>query len=540
MKRVVAALGAVVLVISVSTVVGGGGAQAVPQAPTLASIGSLSWSPCGGLQCADLVVPRDYKNPGAGSITLQLTRKVHTRSPYRGIMLTNPGGPGGSGTYLPVLADYVPGDAGLHYDWIGFDPRGVGHSTPTLRCNSQYFGADRPNFVPSTRRLMRYWVAKTTRYSRQCANSAAADKGLLPFLTTRDTVKDMESIRAAYQAATPLLDRPKIDKLNFYGFSYGTYLGQVYAVTYPTRVGRFVLDGMVGPDTWWYRANLNQEVGFDRNLNIYFRWIAAHPRVFRLGTDWRAIRRGFQAQLRKLDRQPAANGRLGPNELTDAMLSAGYYVYGWDSIGVAYSDLVRNGRGGALFTMYADGNMGDDNGYAMYLATQCTDVLRPPWTRQVTDAWRIHQSRPFLAWDNTWYNAPCRYWPAPSRSRIPVYGGRAGVTAPILMINETYDAATPFSGALTSRGRFPTARLIEGVGGTTHSGSLSGVSCVDNRIAQYLDTGAVPTRKPGRQSDLKCPKVPAPPVGAARLGAHGIPDSLRAHLLAAQVHSLRG
>lgn len=540
MKRIVAVLGAALLVVPLAGVVGGSGATAAPAAPAAPAAG-LSWSNCGDLQCSTLEVPRDYANPGSGSITLQLTRKKHTRSPYRGLMLANPGGPGGSGTYLPVLSDYVPRDAGLHYDWVGWAPRGVAGSTPALRCNNRYFTADRPNFVPRTGALMRYWVTKTARYAKQCGTSNAAQQGLLPFLTTRDNVRDMESIRAAYQANAPLLDKPRIDKLNFYGFSYGTYLGQVYAVTYPTRVGRFVLDGVVGPDTWWYQANLKQEIWFDRNLDVFFRWLAAHPRVYRLGTSGAAIRRGFEEQLRKLDRRPAADGRLGPNELTDALLAAGYYVYGWDAIGRAYAQLVRNGRGAALYRMYAEGNLGDDNGYAMYLATQCTDVLRPPWTRQVRDAWKIHRTHPFLAWDNTWYNAPCRYWRASSKQRIPVYGGRAGVTAPILMINETYDAATPFSGALTSRGRFPSARLIEGYRGTTHSGSLSGVACVDNRIAQYLINGALPARRTGRTSDLRCPMVPPPPVAAARStrGA-GLPTWVRERLMGAQANSLRG
>jgi pimeloyl-ACP methyl ester carboxylesterase len=537
MKRLVAVLGAACMVVSLAAVAGNNGAQAVPSVPTPANV---SWSACNdgsGLECGSLQVPLDYNNPGGEKITLALSRRKATALPYRGIMVTNPGGPGASGLHLPLLADYVPGNAATHYDWIGFDPRGVGASTPSLHCNRTFFGANRPNFTPKTRALMRYWVRKTMRYSLQCVNSPA--RRLLPFLTTRDNVKDVESIRAALRADAPGPEKTALDKLNYYGFSYGTYIGQTYAVTYPSKVGRFVLDGVVDPVSYWYRANLNQEIGFDRNLNIYFQWIAKHSSVFKLGTDWRAIRRGFQAELRKLDRHPAAAGRLGPDELIDAMLSAGYYVYGWNDIGLAYSNLIRHGRGGALFSMYADGNMGDDNGYAMYLATQCTDVRRPSWTRQVRDAWRINKSHPFLAWDNTWFNAPCRNWQAPSHSRIALYG--SSVTAKILMINETYDAATPFSGALTSRGRFPSASLIEGRNGTTHAGSLSGVACVDNRIANYLSTGAVPTRLSGRRSDVVCPKVPPPPAGSSSryAGRGGMPSALRDQLLFGQRYALR-
>ncbi|MBO9521702.1 MAG: alpha/beta fold hydrolase [Nocardioidaceae bacterium] len=526
MKRLVAVLVAAVLAASVAAVVGSGGAQAAPQAKAL--VPAFGWSDCGGgVECGSFQVPLDWSNPGGTKITLAVTRRVHTGATYRGVMLVNPGGPGAPGTGLADLGRYVPGGAGNEFDWIGFDPRGVGSSTPSLHCNSRYFGVNRPTFVPRTSRLMRYWLAKTGQYAAQCGASAA--RALLPHVATIDTVKDMEAIRAAYAAETPGTGT----KLNFYGFSYGTYLAQVYATLYPSQVGRFVLDGVVDPVRYWYASNLQQEVLFDRNLNRYFQWLARHPRAYRLGTDWRAIRRGFNALLVKLDRHPSARGRLGPDELIDAMLPAAYYVFDWDGIGRAYSVLKRTGKGGAMFAMYAGANMGDDNGYAMYLATQCTDVLRPGWPVQRRDAWRIHRSFPFLAWDNTWYNAPCLRWRAPSHARIGITG--AHVTSKILMINETYDAATSFSGALVARSRFPTASLIEGYKGTTHAGSLNGVACVDNRIGIYLRTGVVPARQAGTRSDIRCPRVPPPPATGLRTTGGGLPASIRAILTAAQL-----
>jgi pimeloyl-ACP methyl ester carboxylesterase len=443
-------------------------------------------------------------------------------------MITNPGGPGASGTGLVALADYVPGGVGHQFDWIGFDPRGVGQSTPSLHCSSSYFGNDRPNFVPSTRKLMRFWRAKTARYADRCAASSAAP--LLRHMTTLDTVRDMESLRVALGETT----------ISFYGFSYGSYLGQLYATRYPSHVGRFVLDGVVDPSTYWYGANLRQEVGFDRNLNVFFRWVARHPRAYHLGRDWRAIRHGYDRLLKKLDRRPAYHGRLGPDELTDAMLDAGYYVFNWDSIAAAYSRLVRKGHGGALFAMYRSANMGDDNGYAVYLGVQCSDVRRPAWRTQVRDAWRIHRTRPFLAWDNTWFNAPCRTWSAPSHARLAVSGAR--VKANILLVNETRDAATPYSGALRVRSLFPSARLIAGVRGTTHAGSLNGVSCVDQRIAAYLNSDGtnVPARLSGTRADVRCPKVPPPAAtGGWRIGADGLRAAVRRQVVAAERLSLR-
>jgi pimeloyl-ACP methyl ester carboxylesterase len=543
-KRLLVVLVAAALAVSLAGF--DGGANASPAAPKVAvakAAGTLSpWTACGtGVTCSRLTVPLDYANLAAGNVELAVTRRVHTVGSGKGLMMTNPGGPGASGTGLVALADYVPGGVGRQYDWIGFDPRGVGASVPALTCNTHFFGVNRPSFVPTTKRLMRFWKAKTRRYAAQCGASAAARAGLLAHMSTMDSVLDMESLRAALE-----VDDPSVGgKLNFYGFSYGSYLGQVYATVYPERVGRFVLDGVVNPTDYWYGANLKQEKGFDRNLNVFFAWVARHPRTYHLGRDWRAIRRGYQHLLKTLDRHPAYHRKLGPDELTDAIINAPYYVYQWDYIASAYSKLVRRGQGRAMFGLYRDSNMGDDNGYAVYLGVQCSDALRPPWRKQVRDAWRIHRKHPYLAWDNTWFNAPCVHWPAPSYNRLAVDGtGTATQGGKVLLVNETLDAATPYSGALKVRSLFPSSALIAGVGGTTHAGSLSGVSCVDDRIAAFLADGVLPTRQAGNRADVRCPKVPPPAVSSGRYAGSdrstgpGLPQALRDLLLGAQRVSL--
>jgi pimeloyl-ACP methyl ester carboxylesterase len=471
-------------------------------------------------------VPLDWANPDGEKISLAVRIRPHTTATSPGLLLVNPGGPGGSGTGLAdFIADQVPDGAAQQYDVVGWDPRGVGASSPSLHCNSRFFGVNRPSFVPRTHRLMRYWKKKTSRYAAQCGASAASR--LLAHMSTLDNVKDMEALR---EALTPG------KALNFYGFSYGSYLGQVYATRYPATVGRFVLDGVVDPSNYWYGANLKQEIGFDRNLHVFFRWIAHHNGAYHLGTSKMAIRRGFAAMLKRLDRHPAFHRKLGPDELTDAMLNAGYYVYNWDSIAAAYSTLVRKGDGRALFRMYADANLGDDNGYAVYLGVQCTDALRPPWRTQVRDAWRIHRKHPFLAWDNTWFNAPCRRWPAPSQARLAVDGtASAALGGKVLLVNETRDAATPYSGALKVRSLFPSSALIAGLRGTTHAGSLSGVPCVDSRIATFLGSGTLPARQPGTGADVECPKVrPPAPARYARTSGGGRSAALQDLLVGAQ------
>ena len=484
-----------------------------PEAAEPAPAG-VTWTRCAdaeldyfGLQCGRLQVPLDHADPYGAQITLALTRKVHTAAPYQGVMLTNPGGPGGSGLSLPSISENVPRGAGARFDWIGMDPRGVGASAPSLRCNRRYFGVDRPPYVPRRARTYRVWLARARHYAAACADTAAK-RALLPHLTTLDTVQDMELVRQALGA----------DELGFYGYSYGTYLGQLYATRYPSRVGRFVLDGVVNSRRVWYSTNLDQDRAFETSMNQFWRYLAAHARDFHLGRSWRAIRSSYSRQLTLLERRPLAGGRLGPDELHDAMLDAAYYVYDWDTLGYAYADLVRRHQGATLLQLYRDGQPNDDNGYAVYNAVQCTDTRWPSWARTRRDTWAVHRRAPFATWGNTWYNAPCLNWHAPRQGR-QVASGQA-VTAKILLINETRDGATPYSGALTTRALFPSSSLVAGVGGTTHASSLSGVPCVDNAVATYLRTGAVPGRRSGNRADRSCPRVPPPvPLQVGRVRA---------------------
>jgi pimeloyl-ACP methyl ester carboxylesterase len=522
-KRLVAVLVAAVLGLSLTSLDGASASSTVPSVPTYTPA-PINLAGCAfGATCSyRFAVPLDWSNPDGTKISLAV--RVHRHDPAagspRGVLLANPGGPGASGTRLAdYLPDAIPGGVGNRYDVVGWDPRGVGQSTPSLHCSSTYFGVNRPNFVPTTHRLMRFWRKKTARYAARCGASSA--RALLPHMSTADNARDMDALRQAIG----------IETISYYGYSYGTYLGQVYATMFPGGVDRFVFDGVVDPTNYWYGANLNQEVWFDRNLKTFFRWIAKHPGAYHLGRSAKAIRRGYYRLLKRLDRHPAYHRELGPDELADAIIGAPYYVFEWNYIAYAYSTLVRKGRGGPMFRLYRDSNMGDDNGYAVYLGVQCTDAQTPSWPTQKRDAWRIHRTHPYLAWDNTWFNAPCLNWPAAGRRPLSVSGSAAGASGGLfLLVNETRDAATPYSGALRVRSLFPSSWLIAGVGGTTHAGSLHGVSCVDNRVSAFLAGSAFPSRLSGSRADWSCPKVPPPPAFAARYaGASRLSGGPSAH-----------
>jgi hypothetical protein len=128
--------------------------------------------------------------------------------------------------------------------------------------------------------------------------------------------------------------------------------------------------------------------------------------------------------------------------------------------------------------------------------------------------WELHERAPFQTWSNAWFNAPCRTWPAASGPAFEVDG--SAVDAPVLLLNETLDAATPYSGALAVRELFPTASLVAGVGGTSHAVSLSGIACTDDTIAAVLRDGSLPERRSGVRADKECRPVPPPKRGALR------------------------
>jgi pimeloyl-ACP methyl ester carboxylesterase len=474
-----------------------------------AKIRPATWHRCAdadlrglGAKCANVSVPLDYAKPNGQKIRIAISRIEHTvpDSQYQGPMLVNPGGPGGSGLTLSFLGEFVPKDAGKYYDWIGFDPRGVGSSRPAVSCQPKYPGAgyNRPRFVPTTKAIEKAWKSITNDYTDACDKKNGA---ILDHVTTIEAARDMDSIRQALGE----------QKINYYGFSYGTYLGQVYASLFPKNLRRAVFDGTVDPRGVWYEGNLDQDQPFDRNINIWFGWLAKYNSVYHLGNSTAKVRKLFYDTQEKLYANPvqATGGKLGGSEWSDSFLYAGYYESTWVDLGDVFSAFVHDDDVDAFESAYLDtSGYGEDNGYAMYLGVQCTDTAWPhKWEKWLKDNSAIYAVAPYETWSNAWYNEPCRHWPAPSRVPATINGKKADS---LLMINETLDAATPYEGSLYVRSIFPKASLVAVPGGTTHANSLNGNACVDNVIADYLLTGAQPKRKSGDQPDKTCKALPQP------------------------------
>ncbi|HEY2672116.1 MAG TPA: alpha/beta fold hydrolase [Rugosimonospora sp.] len=491
----------------------GSGQAAMAQAGTA----QITWGTCtsatlrnAGAQCGYLPVPLDYRHPDGTKIQLAVSRILHKTpaAQYQGIMLVNPGGPGASGLGLSRLGQFVPNQAGDAYDWIGFDPRGVGSSIPAVSCDPNYFSPDRPEYVPTSPALEQTWLARSKSYATACGKDAGA---LLAHMTTVDWARDMDSIRAALGQ----------QKLNYYGFSYGTYLGQVYATLFPQRVRRMVLDSNVDPRDVWYQANLNQDVAFQKNIEIWFGWLARYDSVYHLGSTGAAVEKLWNTEKNELRAHPAG-GIVGSDEWTDIFLLAGYYQSTWLDLADAFAGWVHGADAATLIDWYNDADgPGDDNTFAVYNAVQCTDVQWPrSWNQWRRDNWATYRTAPFETWGNAWFNAPCLYWPARAGTPVKVDGRKV---ASALLIDETLDAATPFEGSLEVRRLFPHASLIAEPGGTSHANTLDGDACVDDQIAAYLASGVLPARHHGDGPDALCAPLPQPvPAGVA--GASAAPQ----------------
>jgi pimeloyl-ACP methyl ester carboxylesterase len=508
---VVAVVGVLAAMLSTTAAAG-----TIGPAPSSSGAAGIAWGRCSDpllvqahAQCGFVSVPLDYANPGGQQIKIAVSRIRHTSSSrhYQGVILSNPGGPGGSGLNLNTfligaLKAEGYGAAAADYDWIGFDPRGVGSSQPAISCIPNYFSPDRPSYVPTTAKLLHFWLHKSQSYAQACEGVSPLQSALLRNMTTRDVAMDMDRIRQALGQK----------QITYYGFSYGTDLGQVYSTLFPSRVRRLIMDSNVNPLRNGYQDfNLNQDGPFNRNVNIWFGWIAKYHSVYHLGSTEAAVRKQFYLAEAKLAAHPAG-GIVGPDEWTDLFIEPGYFEQTWVQWAQVFANWVHTHNSAAakaLISLYqAVDAPGNDNGFAVYLSVLCTDSRWPlNWSVWNRDVSAIYRKAPFEAWGNAWFNAPCIFWPAPSSQRVQVNG--SGIRS-ALLIDETLDAATPFQGSLVVRQLFPHSVLVAEPGGTSHADSLSGDKCVDGTIAAYLETGALPARKPNAKWDKTCPPLPRP------------------------------
>jgi pimeloyl-ACP methyl ester carboxylesterase len=501
MKRALAAATAVVI----ATLIVAGCASGPPRRAAAV----LRWQACprqvgatAGMLCGQLQVPLDYQRPNGRKIILALSEVPATapRSRQQGVLLVNPGGPGAPGLTLAatVAAGLSPAVA-ADYDIVGFDPRGVGLSVPELVCDPSFFSRARPDYVPANPAGEQPLVARAKAYAADCERRFG---WLLPYMTTEDVARDMDSIRAALGQR----------QISYFGYSYGTYLGQVYATMFPHRVRRMALDSVVNPQGAWWADNISQDYAFQGRMDALFAWIARYASDYHLGSTQAQVYAAWGKAMARLLAQPIGGSSgplIGPDELSDTFLIGGYSNSYWPYLASALAAYLNHGQTSQLVSLYQEAGQQNENEFAVYNAVECSDVDWPrSWAMWNTDTAKVSATAPYETWANAWFNASCAFWPVKGPAKPPRVGA-AGLP-PILMLQGTLDAATPYWGALVARGLFPTARMVVVEGSGNHGQSLTSPpnECVNGYLDRYLADGSLPER-PGLVN-ATCPTLPPP------------------------------
>ncbi|MCW5251109.1 alpha/beta hydrolase [Streptomyces sp. SHP 1-2] len=478
---------------------GGREARGVAVAAARAARAGVDWKDCPAdwnlprpIQCGWVTVPVDYARPDGRTIRLAVDRvgNTGTAAERQGALVYNPGGPGASGMRFPTRVtnrNAIWAKAAKAYDFVGFDPRGVGRSAPVSCVDPQVFAAGpKADPVPSSEADKRLQRRLAREYAEGCGERAGA---LLPYLTTPNSARDLDVIRAALGESG----------LNYLGVSYGTYLGSVYATLFPGHVRRMVVDSVVNPsrEKIWYQANLDQDVAFEKRWKDWQDWVAANDAVYHLGTTRAQVQAQWLALRATAERAPIG-GVVGPAELIGFFQSAPYYDSGWAPVASVLSRYAAGDTRAVVDAAAPDpadtaGNIASENSNAVYTAVECADAKWPTdWRTWDRDNTRLHRDNPFITWANAWMNLPCATWPGPQRTPVDVRTGKG--LPPVLIVQSERDAATPYPGAVELHQRLRGSRLITERNAGSHgvTGLLN--PCVNDRVDAYLLTGGLDAR----------------------------------------------
>ena len=475
----------------------GGGSSRGPAGPIPAGLEKfyqqpVNWERCGnGSQCATITVPLDYAKPTGKTIELR-ARKIpaRDRTGRVGTLFINPGGPGASGIEYAAAASFVLGAPLLRkFDVIGWDPRGVGQSTP-VRCldTAQLDKVVATDGSPDNEAE----ITALDNAAKELANGCEKRSGdLLAHVSTKDAARDLDVLRGIVGDS----------ELYYLGKSYGTYLGATYAELFPKNVGRLVLDGAVDPAEPSEQLNISQAKGFDTALDAF----AADcvQRSCQLGNSKEEVLAKVDKVLTETDAHPLPGD--GKREVTQAIAVLGvifplYLKELWPQLEQAVAEGV-DGKGTKLLQL-ADQYIGrgpggyqDNENEAIY-AVNCLDhpdVTSIAATKAEEAAYKAASPR-FGAY-LLWGSLQCANWPVkPQNTPHPI---KAPGAKPIVVVGTTRDPATPYQGAVSLAAQLDSGVLISR-DGDGHTGYHEGNACVDQAVETYFLTGTAPT------DGLKC------------------------------------
>ena len=442
---------------------------------------TLHWTSCArSFQCAHLRVPLDDTKPIGPTISLALVRLPAKGPGSRiGSLLVNPGGPGASGVqFVEQSASTLPAAIRARFDIVGWDPRGVGGSAP-VSCTSKldsYYGLD---FAPQTGAEVQALDAGVQKLVNECQAKNAAD---LPYLSSERTAGDMDRIRAA-------LGDPR---LTYLGFSYGTYLGSLYADRFPTHVRAMVLDGAVDSALPAAEQQIQQAVGFEDDLDMFLQSCSTDTTcAFRSAGNAATAYDQLRALLDGNPIPASGAGRGRTLDGTEFDIGVTQFLYAgktaWPALAQALASAAK-GDGSAML-MSSDqytGRSSDgtyDQSLEAFLAIGCLDGPDVGGLAglQAIEA-RATAAAPRLGASVVNNSLACALWPVPVQS-TPV--PHAVGAPPIVVIGNTNDPATPYAWAQGLARELSSSVLIT-VNSDMHTAYASGNKCVDATVNRDL------------------------------------------------------
>jgi pimeloyl-ACP methyl ester carboxylesterase len=484
----------------------------------------LDWQPCGdigggdvGAQCATATVPLDYDKPRGATIDLHLAKSPATDQAHRlGSLFFNLGGPGADAAlYIEFLGSNLFPALNQRYDIIGMDPRGVGQSQPSIDCkaNQETEGIYSQPFTTPDNLDPKALVSKDLKYIGECVS---LNKTILAHASTANVARDMDLLRKSLGEA----------KLNYLGYSYGTFLGATYASLFPKNYNRMVLDGPVDATDYINDplADLSAQTGgFERAIARFFQACAVDQVACSGfgGTDpWGA----FDELVEKANESPIPAGGADPRPVDgdDILTVALYDSYAkqyWGELAFALASAAK-GDGTMIRALVNGfyGNNGDgtfDPGTDRYFTIGAVEQRYPRadvglYLRAGKRSWSEHE----WAWSNNGY-VELNYglWPIHDRDSFAGPFKVPDSSPTPLVVATTYDPATPFRGAKSLVRDLGNARLLtmRGDGHTAYAGNSP---CVDAAVEAYMNDGTLPA--PGTKCTQNVPFTKFEPAPAAK------------------------
>lgn len=440
-------------------------------------------------QCATIKVPLDYRAPGGKRIDMAISRiKTTTPDKRHGVLLANPGGPGGPGLDMPLqMKDMLPESARQRYDLIGFDPRGVGRSTP-VTCG---LTPEEENWLrPYKEATFDKDVAWARDVARKCREKSGAT---LKHITTRNTARDMDLLRAILGEK----------KLSYFGYSYGTYLGAVYTQLFPSRADRVVVDSAVDPARAWRKMIQWWAEGAEPAFDRWTEWAAERSEKYGLGDTPKKVDRTFWDLVQRANEKPIEmdGEKYTGDDVRSMMRPAVFSVREGTELVVelkkaaagkpASAEKLPDPAGTPRLAADDSADVPRDNMTASFWAVVCNDNSAA-WSRDPESYRRDaieDKGRYPLYGDFASSIKPCAFWDR-SVERATVVNNKVGS----LVVQNEWDSQTPLPSGQALHADLKGSRMLTVLGGEGHGVYPSGNACTDGTVADYLTTGKLPAK----------------------------------------------